>query len=96
MAKSGRIGPQGGKKGASKATKIRAVKVKLRKNETLKKPKFKVGKPLPKGLNVTDTSFRAQKILLSTQLAEKSGITSKNKLTIKVTDVETALGNIKC
>ena len=49
------------------------------------KVKFKVGKTLPKGRNITDTSFNVKKILIKEQL--KSGSVepvTKRNLSLKV------------
>ncbi|XP_077518264.1 testis-expressed protein 10 isoform X2 [Amblyomma americanum] len=43
---------------------------KVKKNQDFQKVKLKVGRKLPKGLNVTDTSFKTKKIVLHDRLSK--------------------------
>ncbi|XP_013783328.1 testis-expressed protein 10 homolog [Limulus polyphemus] len=58
---------------------------KKRKNQDFQKVKFKVGRKLPKGTNVTDTSFKARKIAVPFQikLTNTEEPKTHRKLTVK-------------
>ncbi|XP_076360815.1 testis-expressed protein 10 isoform X2 [Tachypleus tridentatus] len=58
---------------------------KKRKNQDFQKIKFKVGRKLPKGTNLTDTSFKAKKIAVPFQIKHNNTEepTTHRKLTVK-------------
>ena len=62
-----------------KNLKSEKAKVKLKTKKT-------TGKPLPKGLNITNTSFKAKKIVIGDQLKQHDDteILSHKKLNVKV------------
>lgn len=66
-------------KGRQKFMKEEKAKVKL---------KAKKGKQLPKGLNVTDTSFKVKQIVIREQLKQhdETEILSRRKLNVKVSN----------
>ena len=61
-------------------------KAKKEKKADFTKVKLKVGKKLPKGQNLTDTSFKSRKIVISNQLKKQAGDTpvTKKRLSLKV------------